>query len=100
MILSAGVGYHGLQEGNGVAVGKPELARSIGSPRRALPPGKDWLAVGEPRVARWRIAAERRGVDAGEVTSAPLLGSYSCLGSRSSVSDTALRRSASLASAA
>ena len=59
------------------AVGKPDLPLETGSRRGALPPGKDRLAVGEARAARSPMAAERPGVDAGAVTSPPLLRNYS-----------------------
>src|SRR3954453_18442138 len=82
------------------AGGKPDLARATGSPRGALPAGKDRLAVGEARAARSPMAVERPRVDAGAVASPLLLPNYLGSDSRSSVSETAPRRSASLASAA
>ena len=80
------------------AVGKPDLAFETGSRRGALPPGKNRLAVREARVVRSGMATELRGADADPVTSPPPLRNYSGLDSRSSVSETAPRRSASLAS--
>ena len=38
------------------AVGKPDLPFETGSPRGALPSGKDRLAVGEARAARSHMA--------------------------------------------
>src|SRR5215204_913244 len=91
---------HGPGEGNAVRSRQALPSPQDRVPDGTLPPGKERLAVGEAHAARSHMAAEPPERDPGAVTSPPLLGNYWGLDSRSSVSETAPRRSASLASAA